>query len=198
MKPITANLLGQLARSPSPYLSQLAQAMNSLFPVAGITTPLRAAHFLGQACYETSRFTRLEENLVYSPMRIAVVWPRLAPRQNELGGNPVKLANAAYANKNGNGDEASGDGWLFRGRGPFMITGRGNYEEAKADQHPDRVAIPEGGMTAAIVYWTSRKIDEAADADDIEKVTELVNGGLLGIAERSDLKKVAFNLLNDA
>ena len=109
----------------------LADAFNVAAPAFGVVGVLRVSHFLGQTCHESQGFTRLEENLNYlSADRIAKVWPRLAARAASLVGDKKALASAAYAAKNGNGDEASGDGWRYRGRGLIQLTGRANYAAA--------------------------------------------------------------------
>lgn len=196
MRAITPALLHALARGGSPSLmSSLASILARGMPAAAIDTPLRAAHFLAQGCHETSSFTRLEEDLDYSAARIAQVWPRLGPRASALAGHPEKLGNAAYAALNGNGDEASGDGWRYRGRGFFQLTGRANYALAGAVGDPDAVAVPEGAVASALAFWRTRTIEAAADADDIMGVTRLVNGGTNGVAARNRLTRRALALL---
>ena len=196
MRAITPALLHGLARGGSPSLmAALAPILARGMPPAAIDTPLRAAHFLAQGCYETFSFTRLEEDLVYSAARIAQVWPRLAPRASALSGYPEKLGNAAYAGSNGNGGEESGDGWRYRGRGFFQLTGRANYALAGAVGDPDTIATPEGAVTSAFAFWRARAIAAAADADDVMRVTHLVNGGANGVAARDRLTRRALELL---
>ena len=168
-------------------------------PAVSIDTPLRLAHFLAQGVYETGYLTRLSENLNYSAARIGGAWPLLGPRGGELADNPVALGNAAYAYRDGNGDEASGDGWRYRGRGLFMLTGRKNYElyvSTAAVEDPDLLRQPEYAVSSAIAFWMRCDIGEAADADDTARVTRLVNGGEEGIAERRLLTARALRLLS--
>jgi putative chitinase len=122
-----------------------------------------------------------------------VVWPKRFPTLASAvpyARNPVKLANKVYAGRMGNGDEASGDGYLFRGRGPIQLTGRANYAAAgKAigldlTQDPGAVLTPAGGLAAACWFWDSKDLNELADRRDYRLMTISINGGVTGLAER--------------
>jgi len=148
-----------------------------------VTTALRVVHLMAQLTYESAYFTRLEENLNYtSGARIALVWPRLRARAMELAGHPEALANAAYAGKLGNGDEASGDGWRYRGRGLIQLTGRDNYRlysaEALVDleAEPDLAADPEIAVITALAFWREHKCNELADADNFGTIAHRIVG----------------------
>lgn len=202
MRPIDAALLAAIAgERENALMAALAPLLAAEMPAAGIDTPLRIGHFLAQGCEETWRFSRLEEDLSYSAARIAAVWPRLKPRAEAMAGNPEAIANAAYAGLNGNGDEASGDGWRFRGRGLLQLTGRFNYGllgdrigvDLVAD--PDCVATPEIAVKTAVAFWTLRDCNEAADADDAGRVTRAINGGVNGLADRIFFKTRAVRAL---
>jgi putative chitinase len=196
MRIINAALLKELAQGGAfAIVNEVSPALARDMPAAGIDTPLRVAHFLAQGVYETGYLRRLSEELDFSAARIARVWPRLASRAEMLAGNPVALANAAYAHRNGNGNETSGDGWRFRGRGFFMLTGRNNYASTAALEDPDRLRTPEMAVASAISFWSRLAMNEVADADDISRVTLLVNGAQDGIAERTRLKQRALRLL---
>lgn len=160
-----------------------------------ITNRARAAGFVAQCAIESALFQQLEESLYYrSPERIALVFKRLAPRGMSLASlarNPQALANAAYANVNGNGDEASGDGWRYRGRGLKQLTGRGNYRDAEAGlgrpyvAQPDLVAQPEDACLTAAWYWHNAKCNLLADSAQWDAITRAVNGpAMLQAAER--------------
>lgn len=165
----------------------------------GIDTPARIAAFVAQAAHESVNFTRLEENLYYSnPERILQVFRRL--RSRGLSGvvpltrNPQALGNAAYAGINGNGSEASGDGWRYRGRGLFQLTGRANYQAAQEAigrpyiSQPDLVAQPSDAVLTAAWYWHSNGCNEMADAGAIDQITRAINGpAMLAAAERRNL-----------
>lgn len=199
---ITGDFLRAVAASTVASLADaLAPEFDLQFGPASINSNLRVAHFLGQTCYETGYFKRLEESLSYGAARIPQVWPRLADRAEELANNPHALGNAAYAGINGNGDEASGDGWLFRGRGCVQLTGRANYAAASklCEQdfvaEPDLVSQPHWAVASAVAFWTERNINSAADEDDIAKVTRLVTGSSIALAERASIKHRVLKLL---
>lgn len=164
----------------------------------GVGTPLASAHFMAQACWESSYFARLEENLLYTHAAvIAGTFPHIAARADELVNNPEALANAAYAGRDGNRDEASGDGWRYRGRGLFGLTGRANYAAAGISLNldllgnPDLAAQPNGAVLTALWFWRMRGCNAQAAADNVEGVTRLINGGLDGLMQRQDLTKQA-------
>lgn len=152
-----------------------------------INTPARLAAFLAQCSYESEGFTKLEEGLFYrTPGRIGDVFQRLRPLGNaeltKLCRNPQALANKAYANINGNGNEASGDGWRYRGRGLIGITGRANYRAADAamatsfELLPDLVAQPNNAALTAAWFFASNGCNALADSSQIDAITRRVNG----------------------
>lgn len=152
-----------------------------------IVTPARVAGFVAQCRVESSGFTALEEGLFYrTPERIWDVFRRLRPRGMEalarLARNPQGLANACYAGVNGNGDEASGDGWRYRGRGLKQLTGRANYADAAEAlgrpylEQPDLVARPEDACLTAAWFWHSHKCNVLADSAQWDSITRVVNG----------------------
>lgn len=160
-----------------------------------IDKPVRAAAFLAQAAHESADFTRLEENLRYSrPERVMAVFPstvRSIADAVPLINNPQALACRVYANRLGNGDEASGDGWRYRGRGLFQITGRANYMAAGGalsvdlKNHPELVAEPEGAAMAAGWFWSAAGCNDLADSSQIDAITRKINGrAMLGAMER--------------
>ncbi|RZJ85175.1 MAG: glycoside hydrolase family 19 protein [Massilia sp.] len=161
----------------------------------GIATPVREAGWLSQCGHESGGFAHLEENLYYTTAeRVRAMF---SSRVHSLADaalllrNPKALANVVYANKNGNGDEASGDGWTYRGRGLLQLTGRANYlaAEAAIDQpykaQPDLVLQPlHAAMTAAWFFAAGGGL-ALADASNVDAMTRLVNGAALaGLADR--------------
>jgi putative chitinase len=172
-----------------------------------IDTPARIAGFLAQCRVESQSFTALEEGLFYrSGERIGDVFRRLRPRGPEglakLARNPQALANAAYAHINGNGPEASGDGWRYRGRGLKQLTGRANYAAAEAGlgrpyvDVPELVALPEDAALTAAWFWDSRDCNALADAQQWNAITRAVNGpAMLQAAERQVLSMEALDVL---
>ncbi|MHA5526101.1 glycoside hydrolase family 19 protein, partial [Pseudomonas aeruginosa] len=155
--PITEQQLLQIFPHAGPRAGVFVGALNRGMTRFGITSPVRAAAFLAQVGHESGQLTRLVENLNYSARGLAATWPSrylgadgqpnaLAQR---LARNPRAIANNAYASRNGNGDEASGDGWRYRGRGLLQITGRSNYRAAGTglgqplEQEPELLEQPE-------------------------------------------------------
>lgn len=160
----------------SIYGESLLAAME----VAEITTPQRAAHFLAQIGHESLDLSRMEESLNYSADRLVAVWPaRFTAETAALyARQPEKIANFVYANRMGNGDEASGDGWRFRGRGSIGITGRVAYAEFGRSVNRDLLADPGAvaeepalAIGAATWHWTNRQINQIADRDDLPGAT---------------------------
>ncbi|WP_418122531.1 glycoside hydrolase family 19 protein [Variovorax sp. 160MFSha2.1] len=159
-----------------------------------IDTPRRMAAFVGQYSHETSGFTRLEENLYYSdPARIAQMFSALreVEKARAFTRQPKALANRVYANRNGNGSEASGDGWNYRGRGLPHLTGRGNYRAAGSamglplEQNPDRVAEPEAAVLVGAWYWKANGLNALADRWQLDAITRGINGAAMaGRADR--------------
>jgi putative chitinase len=182
-----------------PVADALAAALETAMPEFGITHLLDRAHFMAQCCWESDYFARFEEDLHYTHAdRIAAMWPRLAARAEDLVGKPEALANAAYAWHNGNGSEASGDGWLFRGRGLFDLTGRASYAHAEAAlghpylTDPDRIARPQDAVLTALNFWKENRCGVHALLDDCEAVTRIINGRACeGLTQRRDLTEQA-------
>ncbi len=162
----------------------------------GITTANRIGALIGQIMVESAGFTRLEENLFYtSPARLVAVWPsRFGPGKRDPARyvrNPMALANLVYAGKLGNGDEASGDGWRYRGRGLKQLTGRANYAEAAQrigqpyEARPELVQEPVHAALTAAWFFAARGCIALADAGEWDAITRKVNGpAMLQAAQR--------------
>jgi putative chitinase len=161
---------------------------------------IRLAHFLAQIIHESGNFAYSEENLNYSVEGLLTIFSKYFDNRalaEQYARKPEKIANRVYANRMGNGDEASGDGWNYRGRGLIQLTGKNNYKACGDALGLDLVNKPvllsmdvensvnaENSVKAACWYWRSRGINTFADKDDIAAVTKLVNGGMNGIADR--------------
>lgn len=180
-------------------------ALNELMARYQINTRLRVGHFIAQVAHESGEFTAKAESLYYTDAeRVARIFKsgfdlnknqKVDPAEIEFAKgytrNSKKLANRAYANRNGNGPEASGDGFQFRGRGLIQLTGRANYTQCGKGigenlvDYPELLEIPVHGVHAACWYWTDRKLNAAADGNDVRAVTEGINGkALLGLEDR--------------
>ena len=174
------------------FVKPLAEAMSKY----GITTPARQAAFLAQLAHESAELRRTQENLNYSWERLRKVFPRYFrtdPEAQAYDRQPERIANRIYANRMLNGDETSGDGWRFRGRGPIQVTGRENYRKSGQalgiglESDPDRLLDPAIGCMAAAWYWHSRGLNSLADSDDenaFREITRRINGGFFGLEER--------------
>jgi putative chitinase len=187
---------------PSAQAQSFAAPLQAACDRFSIDTPGRMAAFVAQCAHESSNFTALEEGLFYrSADRICKIFPsRVAnvAAAQALVGNPQALADCVYAGRNGNGDEASGDGYRFRGRGLIQLTGRANYERAAnalardyiAD--PDLVAAADDACLTAGWFWDASKLNALADAGSFDAITRAVNGpAMAGAAERRELFELA-------
>lgn len=179
-----------------------------------IDNPYRQAAFLAQTLHESGQFKQLSENLHYSAQRLPLVWPshfRNNEEANECAGNPEKLANRVYANRLGNGDEASGHGWLYRGRGLIQVTGRENYERCAHAlgidllTQPHLLEEPEAAARSAAWFWSEAKLNELADnkpgrdaIQDFTTMTKRINGGTVGLQARIERWEKAKKVLGVA
>ena len=168
-------------------------ALNATFERFDISNALRQAAFIGQAGHECGNFRILEENLNYRAETLMKVWPRRFPTlefAKEYEKNPRKIANSVYANRMGNRDEASGDGYRFRGRGAFQTTGHSGYYHAGQAlgedfvMNPDLVATPTYAALTAGFFWDTHKLNQYADSRNYKAMTKKINGGLIGYEER--------------
>lgn len=175
----------------------LAHKYRTLLKNNGITTPLRLAHFFAQMEHE-SGLKPISENLNYSASGLRSVFGKYFPNDtmaNFYARKPEKIANRVYADRMNNGSEASGDGWKYRGRGFIQITGKFNYRKLSEDtgidyvNNPDLLLTEADSMISALWFWNLRNLNRYADADNIEKVTRLINGGLNGFDHRKQLLK---------
>jgi putative chitinase len=171
---------------PPTQARQFAESLAAACARFDITTPARVAGFVAQCRVESADFTRLEENLHYTtPERIRSVFPSRVPSLADaarLVRNPQALANRVYQSRLGNGPEASGDGWRYRGRGIVQLTGRANYADAAEAlarpyvEQPELVALPADACLTAAWYWHSRKLSILADSAQWDAITRAVNG----------------------
>jgi putative chitinase len=159
-----------------------------------IDTPLRVAHFLAQIAHESAGLAAITENLNYSADRLVAVFPKYFPTlisAQPYARKPQKIANKIYGNRMGNGDELSGDGWKYRGRGFIQLTGRNNYRQYGYEDNPDVIDPAD----SAAWYWSTRALNPLADQDDVVSITKKINGGLNGLDDRkSRLAKIKASL----
>lgn len=190
-------------------VSSWYKAMMEIFPKYEINTPNRIAGFIAQCAHESNNFNNLEENLNYKEETLLKVFPRYfgaAPKRNakEYARNPEKLANYVYmdefrTSKMGNVKE--GDGWRFRGRGLKQLTGRENYTNfgksvnMTAEEAAEYVATERGAIESACWFWNAKKLNAIADSGDIVKMTKVINGGDIGLADRKERWEKALAIL---
>lgn len=171
----------------------------------GISNLPQVAAFVAQLAHESGRFATLEESLYYrTPARIRQMWPtrvRDDASAAALCRNPQGLANLVYANRNGNGPPASGDGWRYRGRGLIQITGRANYAGAAAAlqmpyvEQPELLLQPDHAALSAGWFWAAAGCNDPAGASDIDGVTRRINPAMAGAADRRELFREALDAL---
>ena len=171
-----------------------------------ITNTLRLAHFLSQCGHESGGFKAVTENLNYSSDGLKKIFPKYFPGNlNEsYARQPEKIANRVYSSRMGNGDEASGEGYKFRGRGYIQLTGKSNYASFDKMVEDDILANPDlvstkYPLSSAAFFFNSNNLwsicDRGADDDTVKKVTQRVNGGQIGILDRIKHFKEYYNLL---
>ena len=162
-----------------------------------VNTPLRLAHFLAQCGHESGGFRVSQENLNYSIKGLTGIFKKYFPTEAAAAGyakQPTKIANKVYGGRMGNGAEATGDGYKFRGRGFIQLTGRDNYTAfAKTVIEDDILANPDlvsskYQLASAAWFWNKNKLNEIADTGStdevVTKITKRVNGGTIGLADR--------------
>ena len=196
-------------RAVAPHLTDAQRAawiavLAAPLRKAGITTPRCLAAFLGQCAHESGGFRDLEEDLSYSAERLCQVWPGRFPSlqgAEACAMQPEALANRVYADRMGNGDAASGDGWRFRGRGLIQITGRSAYQRfAQAvgmtlDQAVEHAATMAGAADSAAWFWQDNELNALANAWSIDLMTRKINGGSSDAAERTRLCEAALHAI---
>ena len=179
------------ARNTDP--AALFDALSAVLPRYEINTVDRVAAFLAQCGHESADFTVLRENLNYSAKGLHATWPTRFISEDAAvpyNRNPEAIANKVYSSRLGNGDETSGDGWLYRGRGAIQLTGKANYKtfaESIGRTLEDTVAYTEtleGAVESAAFFWNLNNLNTLADERNITAMTKKINGGTLGLEER--------------
>lgn len=186
------------------------KAMLEIFPKYEINTPNRIAGFVAQCAHESTNFNTLEENLNYSEEQLLKVFGRYfgpSPKRNakEYARKPEMIANYVYMDEfrvSKMGNVKPGDGWLFRGRGLKQLTGRENYTNfgksigMTAEEAAVYVATEKGAIESACWFWNVKKLNAVADANDIVKMTKIINGGDIGLADRKSRYEAAKKVLS--
>ncbi len=201
---ITLNQLKKIIptnKEPDAWLKVLLEVL----PEYGIDTTQRLAGFLAQTAHESADYKLLEENLNYSAEGLVKTWPKrfTAATAGAYARKPEKIANKVYSDRMGNGNEASGDGWYFRGRGIKQLTGRDNYTAfgksvgMTAEKAAEYCATKKGAVESAAWFWKTNNLSKFADAGDIVGLTKAINGGTIGIDDRKKRYNNAVAVLGD-
>jgi putative chitinase len=197
--------LAKILKMKPAKAGEWIDAINATFEKFDISTPERHACFLGQCAHESGGFTALSENLNYSASSLCRVWPKRFPTVTDgqnYERNPQKIANKVYANRMGNGDEESGEGFAYRGRGLIQLTGKSNYEACGEAigvdlvSNPDLVATPEYAALSAGWFWNKNNLNKFADENDMTGLTKKINGGTHGIEDRVARTQLALDILS--
>ena len=184
---VTAEQLAKLHIGP-----EWVDALNETFQRFDINTPRQQAAFIGQCGHECGQFKILEENLNYRAETLQKLWPKRfdAAKAQACARNPKLIANTVYSNRMGNRDEASGDGYRFRGRGCIQLTGSDNYFHAGKAlgvdfwANPDLVATPKYAALTAGWFWWTHKCNALAESANWVALTKKINGGTIGLDDR--------------
>ena len=171
------------------YLKPLNNAMREF----QISTENRQQAFIAQLAHESNRLKDSQENLNYSVEGLKKTFKKYFKTDElakQYARKPEKIANYVYANRNGNGSEASGDGWKYRGRGLIQLTGKANYHAVgqalgiNLESNPDLALIPQNSARIAAYFWYSKGLNKLADQGNLKKITKIINGGLNGYDDR--------------
>mgnify|MGYP000601142450 FL=1 len=178
----------------------------NILPEYDIDTPKRVAAFMAQCGHESGGFTLMQENLNYSAKGLRGTFGKYFPNDEVAKlyeRRPEMIANRVYANRMGNGDEASGEGWYFRGRGIVQITGKNNYTKCSQSlfesnvlvENPDLLLETEYAIHSACWFWSAARLNELADIGDIKTMTKRINGGFIGLEDRINHYNHAIEIL---
>jgi len=175
------------------YLNHWCSALNQILPEYEINTPKRVAAFVAQCAHESGGFKFLTENLNYRAASLRKTFPKYFPTDDlaaQYEKQPAKIANRVYANRMGNGNEASGDGFRYCGRGLIQLTGKDNYTvfaasiDTPVEEIPEYLGTFEGAVQSACWFWESNNLNQWADKGDIVTLTKRINGGTIGLEDR--------------
>ena len=176
-----------------PYLDEWYDALSKVLPDYDIATPERVAAFMAQCAHESGGFKTLKENLNYKAESLCKVFSKYFPNlelASQYAHQQEKIANKVYGNRMGNGDEASGDGYRYCGRGLIQLTGKDNYTryaqstEQTVEEASEHLTTFEGCVQSAAWFWEANNLNQYADSGDILTMTKRINGGTIGLEDR--------------
>jgi len=199
---LTKDQLRQMVKNQ--YLDHWYEALEQLLDDYEINTPLRVAHFIAQCAHESGNFVFIKENLNYKAASLRKVFGKYFPTDElaaAYANKPQMIANRVYANRMGNGDEASGDGYRYCGRGLIQLTGKDNYTffagslGITVEEASEYLETFEGAAQSACWYWEQNNLNRFADANDVKGLTRAINGGYIGLEDRQRHTEHALHIL---
>ena len=175
---------------------------HSLLDDYDINTPKRIAYFMAQCHHESGGFVFVSENLNYKASGLVKVFPKYFDESTARAyeKQPQKIANRVYANRMGNGDEASGEGFKYAGKGIIQLTGKDNYTrfaqslEISVEDAAEYMKTFEGAAQSACWFWSENKLNRFVDADDFKGLTRAINGGYIGLEDRKHHYEIALSM----
>ena len=188
---LTLDQLKQMVKNK--HIEHWYECFEQLLPDYDINTPQRVAAFVAQCAHESGNFVFIEENLNYKAASLRRVFPKYFPDDAiaaAYANKPQMIANRVYANRMGNGDEASGDGYKYRGRGLIQLTGKDNYTffagslGITVEEAAEYMGTFEGAAQSACFFWETNNLNQWADRGDILTLTKRINGGTIGLEDR--------------
>jgi len=184
---------------------EMVDTLNKVLPKYNINTKNRVAAWLSQCSHESNQFTVMKENLNYSTKGLCCTWPSRFKSESvaaPYNRNPEMIANKVYCDRLGNGDEDSGDGYTYRGRGFIQTTGKSNYQslaesiDMTLQEVVNYCETLEGAITSACHFWDINKLNQYADSKDFITLTKKINGGTLGLDERRKYYNLALKTIS--
>lgn len=204
--PLTKLQLMQATDCTASNADKYLQFIKGACKAFEINTQLRLAAFLSQIGHESGNLSAVVENLNYSKEGLHATWPNRFPTVDSATvyhRNPIRIANRVYANRMGNGDESTGDGFMYRGRGLIQLTGKEMYQRLSDEfnedfvKNPDLLLTPIWCCISAAWYWNDKKLNELADDANTLLITRRINGGTNGLADRKRRYAKALIALKD-
>jgi putative chitinase len=203
---ITLELLQKVCpKTKKEILETYVAPINKVAKAYGILdNHKRVAAFLAQIAHESGGFNFTKENLNYNAKALQSVFKKYYPTEKDAiihERKPEQIANRVYASRMGNGDEKSGDGWTYRGRGLIQLTGKENYTKfSESIKKPLKEAVDyletaEGAVESAAWFWNKNKLNELCDKDDFTTLTKRINGGTNGLEDRKHHYEIALKAL---
>ena len=199
---LTKDQLKQMVKNP--YIDHWYAVLEQLLDDYDINTPLRVAHFIAQCAHESGNFVFIRENLNYKAASLQKIFAKYFPTAElaaQYEKKPEMIANRIYANRMGNGDEASGDGYRYCGRGLIHLTGKDNYTffagslDISVEEASEYLATFEGAAQSACWFWEQNNLNRFADANDVKGLTRAINGGYIGLEDRQSHTEHALYIL---